>query len=103
MNIKNYLSLLLNHFGKKGNEKLKIFYKFICWKWFHFCNEENMSKVHQFVIYPKWTKDYDIYSQVDQKVFVNTSTRFKEKDYIINNKFKSDIDWKALDVTPIIT
>ena len=40
------------------------------------------------------------YSQIDQKVFVSTNDRFLENNYMMSNRARCDIDWKALKYTP---
>ena len=32
------------------------------------------------------------YSQIDQKVFVSTNSRFLEEDYMMSNRVRGDID-----------
>ena len=53
---------------------------------------EPRSKVCQFVRYPKGPRGYYFYSQVNQKVFVNTKAKFMEDGYIMCNKVKSEVD-----------
>ena len=62
---------------------------------------ESRSKVCQFVGYPKGTRGYYFYSQVDQKVFVSTNARFLEDDYMVSNNVKSKVILRYLDKTPI--
>ena len=42
------------------------------------------------------------YSQIDQKVFVSTNSRFLEEDYMMSNRVRGDIDQKALENTPTL-
>ena len=44
-------------------------------------------------------REHYFYSQIDKKVFVSTNARFLEDDYMVNNRAKHDIDWKALENT----
>ena len=41
---------------------------------------ESRSEVCQFIGYPKRTKSYYIYGQVNKKVFVSINVRFLEKE-----------------------
>ena len=50
------------------------------------------SKVCQSLGYLRGTKDYYFYSEVSQKVFVNTNTRFLEDDYMMSNKSRSEVN-----------
>ena len=61
---------------------------------------EVRSKVSQFAGYPKRTREHYFYSQIDQKVFVSTNDRFLENNYMMSNRARCDIDWKALKYTP---
>ena len=58
---------------------------------------ESRLEVCLFVRYPKGTKGYYFYSQVSQKVFVNTNVTFLNEDYMINNKSRNDIDQRFLE------
>ena len=60
---------------------------------------ESRSEVCQFVGYPKGTRGYYFYSQVDQKVFVSTNARFLEDDYMVSNNVRSKVDLRDLDKT----
>ena len=59
-------------------------------------------EVYWFVGYPKGTRRHYFYNQVDQKVFVSTNARFLEEDYMVSNRVRHDINWKALEDTPIL-
>ena len=60
-------------------------------------------KLCQFVGYPRGTRGYYFYSQVDQKVFVHTSAIFMEYDYMMSNNVKSELDLRNLDKSSITT
>ena len=60
---------------------------------------EPRSEVCQFVGYPKGSKGYQFYSQVDQKVFVSTNSRFLEDDYMMCNMVKSEVNLRVLNKT----
>ena len=42
------------------------------------------------------------YGKIDQKVFVSTNARFLEEDYMMSNRARHDIDWKALENGPTL-
>ena len=47
-------------------------------------------------------RGFYFYSQVVQNVFITTHTRFLEDDYMMTNKSKSKVNYRALDDTPTI-
>ena len=60
-------------------------------------------KLCQFVGYPRGTRGYYFYSQVDQKVFVHTNAIFMEYDCMMSNNVKSEVDLRNLDKYPTTT
>ncbi|KAL8497932.1 hypothetical protein ACS0TY_021326 [Phlomoides rotata] len=52
---------------------------------------ETRSELRLFVGYPRGTKRGLFYSPKDQRIMVNTHSRFLEDDYMSNRKPKSEI------------
>lgn len=43
-----------------------------------------------------------VFIQINQKVFVSTNVRFSKEDYMMSNRVKYVIDWKALEHIPTL-
>lgn len=53
-------------------------------------------EVCRFVSYPKGKIRHYFYNQVNHKVFVDINANFFKEGYMMSNKAKHDINWKAL-------
>ena len=60
---------------------------------------EERSKMFLFVHYPKGMRGHYFYNQLNHKLFVSTNVIFLEEDYMMSNKAKCDIDWRAIEDT----
>ena len=65
-------------------------------------NLESRLEVYQSIGYPNGTRNYYFYSHVNQKVSMSTNSIFLKDDYVMSNKPRSEVNWRALNYTPTI-